>query len=157
MAVGLLASGAAHAGDLAAARAFVVRLYAHYPVAGHQPEFDPLGKAIRSVFDASLIGLIREDQKLAGGEVGALDGDPLCDCQDDGGMTFRLNRVSANGKMRARAVVVRRQPAASAPEAEAITLDLVEVGGLWRIHDIHSKDTPSLREMLVKSNRERTH
>jgi len=32
-------------------------------------------------------------------------------------------------------------------------LDLVLVGGVWRIHDIHTKDTPSLRAYLTDANR----
>ena len=156
LAAGLLVGGVARADGVADARAFVVRLYAHYPIPDREPVFDPLGKDAGSVFDASLIRLIREDERLAKGEVGALDGDPLCDCQDDGGMTFKVGDVTAVGPARAKATVVSREPGATPPEVEEITLDLVEVAGHWRIRDIHTKDTPSLQAYLAKSNRERT-
>jgi hypothetical protein len=153
LAVGLLAGGGARADGVADARAFVVRLYAHYPLDSHKPMFEPLGKDATSVFDASLLHLIREDTRLAGGEVGALDSDPLCECQDDGGMTSQITDVHVDGPMRAKATVVLRFSAASPPEIVEHTLDLVEVAGHWRIHDIHSKDTPSLRDFLAQSNR----
>jgi hypothetical protein len=137
------------------ARAFVTGVYAHYPTAGRQPMFDPLGKDERSVFDAALIDLIAEDQRLTpDGDVPELDGDPLCDCQDDGGLTFDIGEVRATGKLTAQAKVMRIDPQA-APQASPITLDLVKAGGRWRVHDIHTPDTPSLRDFLAKANKER--
>ena len=150
----MLASAAAPAGHTDGARGFVSKLYSHYPVAGHVPEFDPLGKAMGSVFDPSLIALILKDRELAKGEVGALDGDPLCDCQDDSGLQFKVASVTPDGPERAKAVITRRDPEASPPEAEKITVDLVRVGGRWRVHDIGTPDTPSLRAYLIKSNQE---
>jgi len=152
LAAALLAATAVEAQDLVGARAFVARLYAHYPIPDRKPMFEPLGKDATSVFDASLLHLIREDTRLAGGEVGALDSDPLCECQDDSGMTSQITDVHVDGPMRAKATVVLRFSAASPPEIVEHTLDLVEVAGHWRIHDIHTKDTPSLRDYLAQSN-----
>jgi hypothetical protein len=39
-------------------------------------------------------------------------------------------------------------------DVRRLALDLVEVSGQWRIHDISSQDTPSLRALLIMSNRE---
>lgn len=143
----------ARAADLAGARAFVGRLYARYPTSGRAHGFDPLGAAMPGVFHPSLIALIKEDQRLAGDEVPTLDGDPLCDCQDDGGMRFTLRSVRAADFSRARAVVVRDDE--SGQGSENITLDLALANGQWRIYDIGTSDTPSLRAMLIKANLER--
>jgi hypothetical protein len=150
----LLAGGGVRADETSGARAFVAGLYAHYPLDNHKPMFEPLGKDATSVFDASLLHLIREDSRLAGGEVGALDSDPICVCQDDGGMISQVISVSTDGPRRAKAAVVLRFSAASPPDIVGVTLDLVEVAGHWRIHDIHTKDTPSLRAFLAQSNQE---
>lgn len=145
---------AAHAGDLASARAFVAWIYSHYPTSTRHPAFDALGAANkRAIFVPSLIGLFGEDARLAHGEVGALDGDPLCDCQDDGGMTFKIASVRSANPAHALASVIRSYPDSKAPEVETITLDLAMTKGRWRVYDVRSKDTPSLRALLIRSNR----
>ena len=58
-------------------RQFVARVYASYA----REDYSPLARP-GSVFAPMLVREIREDQRLAKGEVGYLDGDPLCDCQD---------------------------------------------------------------------------
>jgi hypothetical protein len=151
-----LAGSAAHAGDLASARAFVAWIYSHYPTSTRHPTFDALGQANkRAIFAPSLIALFDEDARLAHGEVGALDGDPLCDCQDDGGMTFTIARVRFvdPAHAHAAAAVVRSYPDSKPPEVETITLDLEMTKGRWRVYDVRSKDTPSLRALLTRSNR----
>lgn len=147
----ILMASAAHADDAAGAKRFVAWVYSHYPAADRADGFDPLDAQAKSVFHPSLVALIEEDRTLADGEVGALDGDPLCDCQDDGGLSFQIRSVRTDGFSRATAVVVRRRIEDSS--AEDISLDLARVGGGWRVYDIHTKDTPSLRDMLIKSNR----
>jgi hypothetical protein len=158
MALAVLAAasmwGPARAADIAGAKAFVGWLYAHYPTAGRAHAFDPLGSAMPRVFHPSLIQLIKEDERLAGDEVPTLDGDPLCDCQDDGGSRFTVRSVRAADFSRATAVVVRSDDE-SGGGSENITLDLALVNGQWRIYDIGTPDTPSLRAMLLKSNHER--
>lgn len=149
-----LAGAAAHAGDLASARAFVAWIYSHYPTSTRHPTFDALGAPNkRAIFAPSLIALFDEDARLAHGEVGALDGDPLCDCQDDGGMTFKITSVRSMDSAHASAVVARSYPDSKPPEVETITLDLAMTKGHWRVYDVRSKDTPSLRALLIRSNR----
>jgi hypothetical protein len=146
-------SAPAGATDLAGARAFVTWLYSHYPTSGRTHGFDSLGPAIGSVFHPSLINLITEDRRLADGEVGALDGDPICDCQDDGGMRFTIRSVRASDFSRASATVVRSDDE-SGQGSEDIILDLAPLNGHWRVYDVGTKDTPSLRTYLIKSNQE---
>ena len=62
-------------------RRFMEQLYANY---GHS-DYSPFTHADR-VFAPRLLAAINEDSRLAHGEVGYLDGDPVCQCQDTGGM-----------------------------------------------------------------------
>jgi hypothetical protein len=151
----LLAAGAAHAADLTGARAFVTRLYAHYPRAETQSEFDPLSAKLEGrYFAPALVRLLDEDRRLAQGEVGSLDGDPLCDCQDDGGMRFEVRSVRVAGPGAATAIVIRHAAPGDTPEVEPITLDLVRLAAGWRIGDIHAGDMSSLEAMLESGIRE---
>jgi hypothetical protein len=145
-----LVTAPARAANDASPRAFVAWLYSHYPTSEHRPAFEPFGPDMGRVFHPSLVALIKADQQLASGEVGALDGDPLCDCQDDGGLTFKVAQVRSAGPGRASAVVVRAYPGDR--EVEDITLDLVQTQGQWRVWDVHSHDTPSMRALLIHSN-----
>src|SRR4051794_23684561 len=78
---GLLAlSAPAQAQSLPDAKTFVAGLYSAYQ---RQPGPDYLGKQVGEVFAPDLIALIRREAAgVPKGEVGALDGDPICDCQD---------------------------------------------------------------------------
>lgn len=123
------------------AQAFLDDLYAHYRNSAFCPTCD--GTAAR-VFDAPLTALIRQDEKLADGEVGALDGDPVCDCQDPGGMKAKVLSVASSGPSAAAAKVELRFP----DGPRQMTLDLVLTKDGWRIHDTHTKDAPSLVKLL---------
>jgi hypothetical protein len=149
----VLAGAPARAAEAAGARSFVTWVYAHYSSHSGVSNDDVFGKDMAKIFHPSLIALIKEDERLARGEVGALDSDPICDCQDDTDLAFKIKAVRAVGPARAMALVVRRSPN-DQPEFEDITLDLARANGRWRVWDVRTKDTPSLRAMLIKSNRE---
>ena len=139
--VALLAiAGAAQAQSLANARGFVAGLYDAY--AHSDPDY--LGRQARRVFSPRLLALIRRDARDAHGEVGALDGDPICDCQDWGKTGIDRLDVTSQGVGRATAKVRFRNQG----QATDLTLDLVSFGGRWRIDDIHTNDTPSLVRYL---------
>lgn len=141
MAAALVAVAASGASPAATPIAFLDDLYAHYRNSAFCPTCD--GTAGR-IFDASLVALIRKDEKLADGEVGSLDGDPVCDCQDPGGMKAKVLSVASSGASAAAAKVELRFP----DGPRQMTLDLVLTKDGWRIHDTHTKDTPSLRKLL---------
>src|SRR4051794_24591324 len=85
----LLAPGVSAAQDLAAARAFVTGLYAPYRH-GDGPRY--LDRDAAKAFTPALRALIKaEAAATPAGDVGALDGDPICDCQD-----FRIAGVRAD-------------------------------------------------------------
>ena len=133
------AAGAQSLGD---ARAFVTDLDRAY---GRAPEPDYLGPRARRGFSPRLLGLIRQDERDARGEVGALDGDPICDCQDPEGIRLVALELASSGPGRAEA---RAQVRFAGARREAITLDLVGIGGRWRVDDVHTADTPSLVRYL---------
>ena len=132
----LIMAGAARAQSLADARGFVADLYDAY--AHSEPDY--LGRQARRVFSPRLLALIRRDARDAHGEVGALDGDPICDCQDWGHTGVERLEVASRGAGHAVAQVRFRNQG----QTTDLTLDLVSVAGRWRIDDIHTKDTPSL-------------
>jgi len=137
---------AASAQPLADADAFVRRLYRAYE---HDGSPDYLGHDARRVFSPRLLDLIRRDQQLTPrGDAPSLDGDPICDCQDSGGMRDVRVVVSPAGPGKASAKVRYRFEA----ERRDLTLDLVSVGGRWRVDDVHSQGTPSLVQFLVKAH-----
>jgi hypothetical protein len=92
-----IASPVAAAPDAASAKAFVEKLYSHYPSNPNRPAFDPTGKNANQVFDPGMIAAFREDTRLANGEVGFVDSDPLCQCQDDGGLKATVVSVTMTG------------------------------------------------------------
>ena len=141
-----LSAGAARAQDAASAQAFVAGLYNAYR---HHPGPDYLGPEAKAVFSARLLGLIRRDAALAKGEVGALDGDPICDCQDASGLWLEklttVNHAIAGQPIGKLIATVRlRGPDGS----RTLRLDLVAVDGRWRVDDVHTHDTPSLAAYL---------
>ena len=146
-----LGVAAAGAEPSPSARAFVQAIYAHYPApADGKPMFDPTGKQAVQVFTPEIIARLRDDKRRAGGEVGALDGDPFCACQDDGGMTFQVASVNLTGPAAAEAVVVERIPTMKPVK---IRLRLLRLKAGWRVADIASPDMSSLRDLLAPPKR----
>ncbi len=141
LAVLALAPGA-QAQTLEDARGFVAGLYRAY---ARSPEPDYLGSRARTIFSPRLLSLIRRDEQSAKGDVGVLDGDPICDCQDPDGIRLVGLDVGPAGPGRA---IARVRVHFAGERAEAMTLDLVSIRGRWRIDDVHTPDTPSLVRLL---------
>jgi hypothetical protein len=145
MLLGALLAGAvasAQAPDLASARAFVERTYRAY-CRDCAVRFDR--EALR-LFTPRLMALVRRDRRLTPrGEVGALDGDPICDCQDFDIRDVRVEVRPAGGGG-AHAVARFRNLGA----AQTVRLDLVATAAGWRIDNIHSPGTPDLADYLRK-------
>ncbi len=150
------ADASAAAGPTAAdAKAFLSGIYGHY--ATGPSNFSPAFKNQDDYFDPDMIALMDEDQKLAQGEVGALDGDPICDCQDFGKLSAVVTVDSTTAdEAKATVIVAETDPnfAADDRKPRTFTYDLKAVDGQWRIHDIASPDTPSLRQLFITSNKE---
>ena len=124
------------------ARAFVERIYSGY---AHE-DFNPL-LHIDRYFAAPLATEIRKDS--AGGEVGYLDGDPLCDCQDFLGIKPRVASVEMHGRGRADARIILDFGSA---DVRAVMLRLVLTRRGWRVADVTTNEEPSLLTALRRSN-----
>ena len=122
------------------AKAFVLHIYGAYHGAG--PEY--LGRDATNVFSSRMLALLERDRALTPeGYVGALDGDPICDCQD-----FDISRVEATVRQigPGRAMATVRFVNTGTPET--VRLDLVLVRARWRIDNIHNRSTPNLAVFL---------
>jgi hypothetical protein len=126
----------------AGARAFIERVYAGYPRNTPRSE-----RAYYALFDRELRALIVKSDHYAEGDVGPLDGDPICDCQDDSGFSHCLVGLTGN----AHAAVARVRNIFAPPELrnELVTYRLVLQDGRWRISDIATPDRPSLKRWLA--------
>jgi hypothetical protein len=150
LALAFAATAPARAADLADARAFVHHLYSRYP----EPlsaTFDPVGANAKDVFDPSMIALFAENERLTPkDDVGAIDGDPICDCQDSGGVKVKISSVRLITPSHAAAEVDLN----FSGEVRHVRLTLIAVRDQWRVYDVHTMDTPSFRAFLIKANRD---
>jgi hypothetical protein len=127
------------------ARAFVQQVYADYanPDRRHQEQRQ------NKFYTGQLYRLIVADRTGHPGEVGNLDGDPICDCQDPG----------HPGQLKVQSIALSASTPASLKatvgfvivhDPRTVTLLLLKTPSGWRIDDIATKDTPSLRALLRK-------
>src|SRR4051812_20459450 len=148
------ALAASNAADVTSARAFVRALYDHYEANGsfavladdEEPRY----------FAADMLSLLRENTLLLKGEVGDIDVDPVCVCQDNDGMKATIRKVTMTGKDAARADVDIGW--SSDRHITRMKMDLLHGSGGWRIRDIswddgHDKRLASFRAALIKENR----
>lgn len=126
---------------------YIERLYRSY----RRTDFNPLGDPAR-YFAPRLLAAIDEGSRLSKGEVGYLDGDPVCQCQDAAGLKARITATRKKGPRRTRIEVLiyfaREKP-------RRVSFSLVQTKPGWRIADISSPDEPSLLRALERSNRAR--
>jgi phosphate-selective porin len=127
-------------------KAFLGGIYAHYKSSKNNT-FQPFEKNAKEVLDADTIALLDADNKALKGEVGVMDGDPLCDCQDFESITAAITVESATPtEAKAGAMLTDTMEKTAAPTK--LSFDLVKTPDGWRIHDIGDKDQPSLRKAL---------
>jgi hypothetical protein len=130
------------ADDVESARHFLEQLYAKYTVLEKEP--NPLGNDGAKLFAPELLALIREDQRRSMGEVGLLDHDPICSCQDFENLKVTEIQASPAGQNRAKAKV----SFVNGGNAVEVGFLLVRKSGQWRILDIQEPDVPSLKRYL---------
>jgi hypothetical protein len=126
------------------AKAYLQHLYANY----RHSEYSPFTRP-DEVFAPRLLSAIRKDEQLAHGEVGFLDGDPLCGCQDTGGMRARVGAVAARGRSATAHVSISFGPS----EHRDIRLKLERTRAGWRISDVSTAEELSLLHDLEAANR----
>jgi hypothetical protein len=124
---------------------FVRRIYAGYAHEGYNPL-----AILDKVFAPTLAAAIRKDS--SGREVGYLDGDPLCDCQDYERVTAQIRSL----RQSARAAASARIHLVLGPkETRDLRLSLVLTRSGWRIGDVVGADGHSLLRELQNSNAKR--
>jgi hypothetical protein len=97
--------------------------------------------ALPALFSARLATAIRKDRKP--GEVGVLDYDPFCQCQDNEGLKVRVLGVSAKGASGQISLEDR-----FGSRVIKVDLRMVQERGQWRIADISTAGAPSLIRLL---------
>jgi len=125
-------------------KSFMARLYSNY----RSTSFSPFTHPDR-FFAPRLLAAINEDSKLAHGEVGYLDGDPICQCQDADGMRPSITSVTRTSRDKA---VVNVSIGWPSDKARPVRFSVVETSRGWRISDVSSADEPSLLRALEDAN-----
>jgi hypothetical protein len=129
--------------NVESAKAFVQQVYGDYA----NPDLQHQERRQAKFYTPELYRLIVADRKGHPGDVGKLDGDPICDCQDPGNpgdLRVQAVKISVMEPTRVRASVeflIAKEP------RDAVLL-LRFTGSGWKIDDIETKDTPSLRRLL---------
>ncbi len=124
------------------ARTFILDLYRTYSGSDRVSPLDPA--MLDRTFSPPLSALIRTDQTQKPGNVGRLDTDPVCDCQDPDGLKLLDVTVQTIGTGQAKAKVTFQLGMV----IKAVRLRLLETGNGWRIDDVSSPDIHSLQDFL---------
>jgi len=140
------ASPAAASTDAADAKAFLDGVYAHYKSSKNN-NYQPFDGNAKEVLDADTIALLKADKKVLTDGVGAIDSDWLCDCQDYNSIVATVTVQSATPTgAKATADLHDTEDKTDPPGHD--TFDLVKTADGWRIHDMGTRDQPSLRKVL---------
>jgi hypothetical protein len=124
--------------------AFVHTIYSRYQ--SKMPDYN--GKDAEAVFSPSLLQLIRKNG--TSGFIGHLDVDPVCSCNEVDGLFVDRVAISQLTKDQALATVSLSFGNAG---SQTLRLTLISVNGSWRVDDISSGVTESLRKRLNDENR----
>ncbi|MGH8053533.1 MAG: DUF3828 domain-containing protein [Stenotrophomonas sp.] len=135
--------------DTTSARTFLSHVYASYhpdaPLHAMLPD--------EQVYAPALLAAMEANRKAYDGEVGYLDSDPLCQCQDTAqdlrALDFEITPLGA-GRLRAAATL------ADVDNPLALDLTLSRHGDQWRVADIASPRAPSLLQALERDTRRAT-
>ena len=140
------ATASISAQDISNARAFLSHIYAGYhPDAGLDAILPD-----EEVYTPALIAAMQANSDAYAGEVGYLDGDPLCDCQDTAQDLRQLSfdiQPLADGQLRASTQLDDPQ------HPLQLQLTLQRQGSSWRVADIANPRAPSLLQALERDTR----
>ena len=137
----LLVAGPAAAQDAKSAEAFLRKIYSHYKAKG--PGVELTGPKAETILDPTLVALLRADEQAMHGEVGVIEADPICDCQDFDIRSVQIS-VEPDGAGRAKATASFK----NLGSATKVSFDLATFMGQWRITNIHLANMPDLRKTL---------
>ena len=129
------------------ALALLQNLYSHYK---DSDELDfSAYQTVPGWFDPAMTAVIMEDRRLADGDIGAVDADPVCQCQDYDGFTATFVTTASTDSTATIVASLHDKKTGAGPK---ITYQMVRIGNRWRIHDIASDDYPSLYKVYADSN-----
>jgi len=123
---------------------FINQIFQNYQ---KENSFEPLGTKADSLFTKNLLKLIRRDQTSRPGEVGNLDFDPICGCQD-----YNISKIDITEKTVESTSGEVIAHFTNGGIEQSIEFEIQDEGIGWRIADIKSKAVPSIRQMLEKSS-----
>jgi hypothetical protein len=135
MAAAASVSPCAAAPDAEVARTFLQQLYAQYD----DRSFCPTCDGAERFFDRRMLKLFEAVREFNAGGAVQFRIDPVCQCQDGARLRATILSITLPTPRTAMADMELR----SARAVRHATLELVVEGGRWRIHDIHTADTPS--------------
>ncbi|MFT4912370.1 MAG: hypothetical protein ACI9YM_000945 [Brevundimonas sp.] len=135
---------AIYAAALEGPEPFVRALYAVY--AGDGRGLEPLPPGRDPIYGRTLNAMIGADFRKADGEAPFLNHDPICGCQDSGGLVLESVVVTESGATTAEAAVVF----SNLGETHRQTLKLMKEGQSWRVVDVLVPGQPPLTEQLLK-------
>jgi hypothetical protein len=131
------------------AETFVHNIYKQYDISDATQAPDFTRSKAPSVFSPSLIQLLRRDQRnTPAGYEGKLGADPICDCQDFQNLKITALNITKDTELSANASLTVEVFANDPSSTKTIRLHLTWTSHHWRIDDIETKKTPSLRKLL---------
>ena len=100
-----------------------------------------------SIWSARTAALIAETEALGNpGEYAYFEANPICACQDDGGMVLTSVTPGTVSADRADVTVVMTWTMAEPVDTQTQTYNLVKEGGAWKIDDIQRDQTTEFPE-----------
>jgi hypothetical protein len=147
----------AQAQDAASAKTFLQSIYALYHKGGSG--IDVTGPRAGLYLHSSLIALLRDDARAVGpGEVGVLDGDPLCGCQDwDGIFALKIDVHEPKAGKAEALVSFALFKDAKPQDVRSLLITLAVEKGAWRVWNVMDRSDAKaefdLREALEKEIR----
>lgn len=129
--------------DAASAKSFLVSVYQHYQHGANGVDLD--GPRAALYFHSSLLALMRADDKANAGEVGVLDGDPVCGCQDWDGIWDLKIEVQLKDQTHAQALVsfaLFGPKNRTSDSLRKLQITLVPERGSWHIYNVVDQSRP---------------
>lgn len=147
------------ASDAAAAKAFLDGVYAHYTAKG-KAGFEAFVRNESAIYAPETVKLLVADARALKGDLGAIEVDWICNCQDFTNIVARIAVTSATPSTATATADINDtgETGEHAPAQDRDTFDLVKTNGGWRIYDIHIRGEPlSLRATLTKEIADLSH
>lgn len=153
----LVVATTASAAEPQTPQAFMQHLYQRFMLGPDAATVDWARGQAGEAFDPALATLIRRYAAAADkAQSAAFDYVPFCGCNDDSGLKYAIAAKPEKGGA-ATADVTVTGSGRFAGKPTVLTYDLVRTPMGWRIVDIHSKATPSLKMQVVRALRNDYH